>query len=190
MKWDEIAEQCGTTAGAASKRYSRMKQAFEAGGDAPRSNPGSPAPKTPSKATPRKKKSEDGGAATPTPKRKRASPKKKEVAVKPEPEEDAAEASEDEEEQKQTPKKAKATPKPKAAAVKKEDIRVLTMQGTPVIKNEEVEDDVMDSVEDKHISAEHGVNDLAEADGDEDQDNRKCTHSYSPKHASSPAYVL
>eukprot|EP00914_Ancora_sagittata_P015425 GHVO01030476.1.p2 GENE.GHVO01030476.1~~GHVO01030476.1.p2 ORF type:complete len:151 (+),score=21.38 GHVO01030476.1:579-1031(+) len=80
MNWAEIAEQCGPTAGAASKRYSMMKQPFDAGTDAPTSNAGSPAPKTLSKATPRKKAAVAGGEGTPIPKRKRASPKKKAVS--------------------------------------------------------------------------------------------------------------
>jgi len=76
MDWKDIAEKCGTTSGAASKRYSRMKQAFENGDAAPGgSNPGSPVKNTPAKgkATPRKK-----GTAAPIPKRKRAAPKKAE----------------------------------------------------------------------------------------------------------------
>lgn len=35
MDWAEIAKKCNTTPGAASKRYSRMKQAFENGTSAP-----------------------------------------------------------------------------------------------------------------------------------------------------------
>lgn len=131
MNWAEIAEQCGTTAGAASKRYSRMKQAFEAGDAAPDSGNCSPAPKTPSKTTPRKKTAAANGEGTPTPNRKRASPKKKavneaageedddeDIKVKPEPDGDAAEESE--EETKKTPKKARVT-KAKAAPKTKAD---------------------------------------------------------------------
>ncbi|KAH7394935.1 hypothetical protein DE146DRAFT_615947 [Phaeosphaeria sp. MPI-PUGE-AT-0046c] len=81
--WNEIAEKCGTTSGAASKRYSRMKQAFEAGGDPAASGSASSGAKTPAKATPKRLK---GAAAdsegTPTPKRKRANAKKKEEEVK------------------------------------------------------------------------------------------------------------
>lgn len=37
--WNDIAAKCNTTAGAASKRYSRMKQAFESGAAAPTPTP-------------------------------------------------------------------------------------------------------------------------------------------------------
>jgi hypothetical protein len=52
MNWDDIAKKCNTTPGAASKRYSRMKQAFDSGAAAP---------------TPAKKEVAEGGR-----KRKRA----------------------------------------------------------------------------------------------------------------------
>ncbi|KAH9874616.1 hypothetical protein IAQ61_003806 [Plenodomus lingam] len=88
--WPDIAHKCGTTPGAASKRYSRMKQAFE-------HNPPTPANDSPgkststvnktSRATPKNNKrnlspdsgndDEDQVPATPTPKRKRASSSKK-----------------------------------------------------------------------------------------------------------------
>ncbi|KAF2248662.1 hypothetical protein BU26DRAFT_377441, partial [Trematosphaeria pertusa] len=65
--WHSIAKACGTTPGAASKRYSRMKQAFEKG-DA-----------TPSSTTPTKSKATTNGDTTPTTttKRKRVSATKK-----------------------------------------------------------------------------------------------------------------
>lgn len=160
-----------------------MKQAFEAGSAAPGSYSGSPAPKTPSKATPRKKKaaaSADDCEGTPTPKRKRASPKKKDVAVKSEPEEDGEEADatseESEEDNKITPKKARVM-KPKVASksktpvkssVKKEDsINVLSMQPkpAPAIKNEEVED--------TFVTAEEYIDEEGHVYKEEAQDARK-----------------
>jgi hypothetical protein len=64
MDWAGIAEKCGTTPGAASKRYSRMKQAFDRG-DA--------APTTPSKAKNASNATPSSpSGTTPTPKRKRA----------------------------------------------------------------------------------------------------------------------
>jgi len=156
--WAEIAAKCGTTPGAASKRYSRMKQAFDAGTDVmPGSKSASPAPKTPSKSTPRKKAGATDGEATPTPKRKRASPKKKAVAeeeaaedddeemyVKPEQEEEAAEGSDNDIERIPS-KKAKVT-KPKAATKPKANGKAAASK-MEVVKNEEVEDDIMDTVE-------------------------------------------
>ncbi|KAI8942676.1 hypothetical protein NX059_000726 [Plenodomus lindquistii] len=90
--WNEIAAKCNTTSGAASKRYSRMKQAFEQ--DVPPAT-SSPVKNTPSKlkipSTPKYKKTSAGTGEngdddrmltpTPTPKRKRASPTKKKIAV-------------------------------------------------------------------------------------------------------------
>ncbi|KAL5115659.1 hypothetical protein ACEQ8H_006458 [Pleosporales sp. CAS-2024a] len=125
LNWNEIAAHCNTTAGAAAKRYSRMKQAFE-NGDAP---PGldtsggagagdgaSPrdVPKTPRKNN---KALTPAGDTTPTPtpasKRKRASAAKK-AEHDGNDDVDAAPA--------QTPsKKAKATPK-KKTAVKNEEV--------------------------------------------------------------------
>ncbi|KAF1955725.1 hypothetical protein CC80DRAFT_78135 [Byssothecium circinans] len=54
--WKDIAEQCNTTSGAASKRYSRMKQAFEKG-----------TPATPT-STPKRKRGETSSAKKKTPK--------------------------------------------------------------------------------------------------------------------------
>jgi hypothetical protein len=141
MDWKDIAEKCGTTSGAASKRYSRMKQAFENGDAAPGggSNPGSPVKNTPAKgkATPRKKKgaaaSDDDttSAATAIAKRKRAAPKKAEseeveddleedtkIKVDSEAEDVDVEAAPTKKAKVAKPKaaaKPKATPKPKAA---------------------------------------------------------------------------
>ncbi|KAJ4368326.1 hypothetical protein N0V83_006682 [Neocucurbitaria cava] len=99
LNWPDIAAKCNTTAGAASKRYSRMKQAFDQGVAAPGSSPTKNTPTKP-KATPRStpKKTptkaftasgyddgedddDDDVEATPAPKRKRASPKKKTPAL-------------------------------------------------------------------------------------------------------------
>lgn len=194
MNWADIAEKCGTTAGAASKRYSRMKQAFDAGGDAPASNSGSPAPKTPSKATPRKKNAAaadaEGADATPT-KRKRATPKKvisedsimdddEDVGIKPEPEvEDDSET-----EQMITPKKVKATkpkvtpkpratPKPKATSVENDlPIKVYSMKPTTEVKAE-VDDDVMDTIEAQPFKTEAYVKNLVDEDNGNDESTRK-----------------
>jgi hypothetical protein len=160
MDWKVIADQCGTTAGAASKRYSRMKQAFESGADAPSSNAGSPAPTTPSKATPGKKTAAADGQATPTPKRKRGSPKEKAVGeeepqdddeeIKIKPEHDDTEQSEDEDVKKTPKKKAKATPKPKANGKAAAPMTQFIMLPPPdVDRDGDEEDDVMDSVEDE-----------------------------------------
>jgi hypothetical protein len=190
MDWQEIAEKCGTTAGAASKRYSRMKQAFEAGDAAPENNPASPTPKTTSKATPRKSKaSTTDGEATPTPKRKRATPKKKAVdeddaQVKPDPE------IEDEDEDMESPtKKAKvakpkATPKSKAKgkmnAKVDDDADMMTPEPireptTPVKKEDG------DGEFDNFIDAQEWVNELVggeDGDVEEEQAGRKCFFSY------------
>lgn len=72
MDWADIANKCGTTPGAASKRYSRMKQAFDKGDTAPTT------PSKPKNASNAAFGSASGSATTP--KRKRAaasSPKKK-----------------------------------------------------------------------------------------------------------------
>ncbi|KAL1798694.1 hypothetical protein ACET3X_002731 [Alternaria dauci] len=135
--WNKIAAKANTTAGAASKRYSRMKKAFEENETAP--FPSSPAQDTPKSTVKKSRKAAtssgddiDDNQATPTPKRKRAPPKKKvaaaeeEINVKPDPE------NEDEQEEllESKSKRAKVgknnisiTPKPKAKGiVKKEDM--------------------------------------------------------------------
>jgi hypothetical protein len=166
MNWNEIAEQCNTTAGAASKRYSRMKQAFEAGGGPPGSNPASPAPKTLSKTTRRKAKATTtDGEATPIPKRKRATLKKK--AVGEEEMEAKSDVEYDEEDMGGTKKakvvRPKATPKPKADSnvlVKKEAILPEPTNG---IENEieaEVEDFVDAQEWANSVDARKWVHDL------------------------------
>ncbi|KAJ4352441.1 uncharacterized protein N0V89_007789 [Didymosphaeria variabile] len=58
LDWKTIAAQCGTTSGAASKRYSRMKQAWEKEGssDSPPATPKKAATKTDKAATPKRKR--------------------------------------------------------------------------------------------------------------------------------------
>lgn len=103
--WDAIAKSSGSTKGACSKRWSRLKLAFERG-DAPPSTPsksksGPATPrKTPAKVTP---KTNADGTPIATPKRKRTPAKK------------TADEGEDEEEDEadEKPKRAKGTPKTK-----------------------------------------------------------------------------
>ncbi|OSS45164.1 hypothetical protein B5807_09143 [Epicoccum nigrum] len=79
--WGRIAEACGSTPGAVSKRYSRLKLSIERGDGPPSaaqatssSPPATPAAsKKPSTKGKAKGKAEDGDSPTPTPKRKRAS---------------------------------------------------------------------------------------------------------------------
>lgn len=108
MDWASIAKTCSTTKGAASKRYSRLKLAFERG-DGPPGSPakdGTPKPKATPKSTPKstpKKATPKSTGWTPinaspehaeddappgSSKRKRTAPKKKggEQAIKTEPE--------------------------------------------------------------------------------------------------------
>lgn len=172
MNWNEIAEQCNTSAGAASKRYSRMKQAFEAGGGSPGSDPNSPTPKTPSKATPKKAKATPiDGEATPTLKRKRAAPNKEAIC---EEEMDVKSGLEhDEDEDMVSPKKAKvATPKatPKSKATSKTQV-----------KKEEVVQELMNEmkneIEDGNVDAKEWVNDLVGGETETDEEGqpvRKC----------------
>jgi hypothetical protein len=162
--WKDIAEKCGTTSGAASKRYSRMKQAFEAGDAPPGSPGGSPVKKTPNKATPKKKSTttaaDDEAQGTPTPKRKRASPKKKVPVEEDDNEEIKVEADTENIEESPTKKpkvtKPKATPKPKAKA-EKATLPSATVEDKIVIKEE-------DKIEDDYVSAQEDVKDLVEAD--------------------------
>lgn len=68
LDWKSIASACGTTPGAASKRYSRMKTAWEDDSPCPSAaGGGATAP-----ATPNKTPAATSAANTPTPKRKRA----------------------------------------------------------------------------------------------------------------------
>ncbi|KAF3052540.1 hypothetical protein E8E11_002742 [Didymella keratinophila] len=109
--WMAIAEKCGSTKGTVSKRYSRMKLAFERGDARPPSTPtksskaAATRKKTPSKV---KVKTEEDGEATPTttPKRKHT-PSKKKVGYT------EADEDEDEDEEDEKPKRAKSTPKTK-----------------------------------------------------------------------------
>lgn len=171
MNWDEIATKCNTTSGAASKRYSRMKQAFEEGvappGVSPKVTPSKTKP-TP-KSTPKKiaatspddangdgEEEYAGATSTPTSKRKRASSKKKPQATaeeqkfKPNPEDDEDGLSDEEMERKRVKAiKCKATPKPKPkpeaivnpSAVKTQGARTPTTEATTLVKSENDDDD-------------------------------------------------
>ena len=144
--WQAIADQCNSTKGACSKRYSRLKIAFDKG-DAPPSTPSKATPATPKK-TPRtsKTKTEDGGEGTPTatPKRKRTLPKKK--AVDDDEQKFKAETDDDQEGEVAKPKRAKTTPNAKAKPKPKNgfrasDNRKEAEEAQTVIKSEPVEDD-------------------------------------------------
>ncbi|KAF1937721.1 hypothetical protein EJ02DRAFT_48130 [Clathrospora elynae] len=124
--WAEIAAKSNTTTGAASKRYSRIKQAIDAGADAPAASTTSPVKP---KAMPKKKKattsSGDDVPATLNPKRKRASPRKKPVVASDEVEMEGRskpETENDEEMPDVKSKRVKATSRceTKAAVIKKE----------------------------------------------------------------------
>ncbi|KAF2032613.1 hypothetical protein EK21DRAFT_109685 [Setomelanomma holmii] len=185
VDWQEIADACGTTSRAASKRYSRMKQAFETGEAAPGSNSASPAPKTPG-STSRKKKSpaaDDDGEVTPTPtptptpKRKRATPKKKTVEenkinIKQDPEvEDEDEAMENHSPKRGKVTKPKVNPKPKVngkAMAKKEASAATTDTEATTIVKEEVQDE-----ESQHfVDAKEWLNDLV---GDQESPDGPCS---------------
>ncbi|KAF1838103.1 hypothetical protein BDW02DRAFT_594976 [Decorospora gaudefroyi] len=148
LNWAEIATQANTTTGAASKRYSRMKKAFEDHETAPTT--ASPASnkknKTPTK--PRAKKNiptaTPSSSADDTPKRKRAAAPKKTVAD--------ADADEDE----VKPKRVKPIPKPKRSVVKKEEV------------------DGGGEEEDAFFDAEENVGGEAGGDGEEELDTQDC----------------
>ncbi|KAH7398462.1 hypothetical protein BKA66DRAFT_546026 [Pyrenochaeta sp. MPI-SDFR-AT-0127] len=135
LDWDVIAKKCNTTPGAASKRYSRMKQAFEQDIAIQSTSPGSTTkivttkPKSNSKKARATTSSDDEVEPKRTPKRKRVSPKKKVVTneeqkIKPEAESDDTNASEDETNPKRVKvTKTEVTPKPNTNSEN-------TMQGT------------------------------------------------------------
>jgi hypothetical protein len=163
MDWNDIASKCGTTSGAASKRYSRMKQAFEAGGAPPAGNPASPASKA----------AAVDGEATPTPKRKRAI--KKKVASEDEVEaEIKSERDAEEDEDMHTPKKAritepKATPTLKSKAKGKTNVKIddadvpmMTTETATVVK-----DEVEDEAGDTFIDAKEWIKDLVPGQDDD-----------------------
>ncbi|KAF1846578.1 uncharacterized protein K460DRAFT_126464 [Cucurbitaria berberidis CBS 394.84] len=133
--WSDIAAKCNTTSGAASKRYSRMKQAFDQGVAPPGASPRPPIKNTPTKpkSTPKKRNAtipgDDDDVDTPTPKRKRAPPKKKAPATDEQKfqadSDDEINASEEDVKPKRAkPAKAKVTPKPKgnAKGIKEEEL--------------------------------------------------------------------
>ncbi|KAJ4379869.1 hypothetical protein N0V86_005053 [Didymella sp. IMI 355093] len=136
--WDAIAKACNSTKGACSKRYSRLKLAFERG-DAVPSTPGKAnksATVTPKK-TPLKAKvnTEDGeSTATSTPKRKRTAAKKV----------DYAESEDDEEDQDEQPKRAKSNPRPKPRpknGFRASDEKMPSAESQSVVKGEPNESD-------------------------------------------------
>ncbi|KAL1652822.1 hypothetical protein SLS61_004442 [Didymella pomorum] len=161
--WVAIAEKCGSTKGAVSKRYSRMKLAFERGDEPPPSTPtkGNKAAatpkKTPSKAQFKTQDDEDGTPTT-TSKRKRTPAKKKACS---------AEAADDEDEQDDKPKRVKSTPKARPRpknAFRASDENRASEEPRTVVKGEPVESDgdvFMDAPE--QTSAE------ADAKGDIDE---------------------
>ncbi|EAT78698.1 hypothetical protein HBI56_170940 [Parastagonospora nodorum] len=181
LNWSEIAQQCGTTVGAASKRYSRMKQAFDAGDAPPGSAQGTPAPKTSARATPKKCKVPNTTSdLTPTPKRKRATPKKKAVEEDDEEHTDIeSQLEHDEDEEMQTPKRAKVTSKMRTK--KEASMSVSNSEAKTFIKGD-VEDAFKDDVEDESkdaesfVDAQEWVNDLVAGStigDDEDHDSRE-----------------
>ncbi|CAO2654916.1 Nn.00g116490.m01.CDS01 [Neocucurbitaria sp. VM-36] len=181
MNWTDIAAKCNTTAGAASKRYSRMKQAFEQDATLPGSSPAKP--KTTPTPTPKKPKATasagDDVNATPTPKRKRASPKKKTLATdeqkfKLEPEDGNDFSEEDKKPKRTKATKAKATPKPKqnakaeaaaAAMLRDYDPPTPTTEATTFIKGEyDAEAEV--EADDTFFDAPEHINDLLDPEGE------------------------
>ncbi|KAF2787601.1 hypothetical protein K505DRAFT_124034 [Melanomma pulvis-pyrius CBS 109.77] len=137
--WSFIASKCNTTAGAASKRYSRMKQAFEKGDAVPSSKP-----------------TADNGASPAKRKRGPATPKKPKANFQSGENVEDAEDAEDDEDLKPTPKKvrtpakprAKVTPKPKGKAKLAKEMgmkegektaSVPPTEATTLIKTEAVE---------------------------------------------------
>ncbi|KAJ4346076.1 hypothetical protein N0V95_005751 [Ascochyta clinopodiicola] len=174
--WAGIAEQCNSTKGACSKRYSRLKLCFDKGDALPPtpSKASTLAPTTPQQ-TPRKSKLKtgDGGEdmpTTPASKRKRTPAKKftADLADK-----FKAEMTEDEEEEHTKPKRAKSTPKtkpkPRNAFRASDNKGVGDLQ--PGIKNEPVEDnggeDDGDVFLDAHEQASAHIDPNADSDVDE-----------------------
>lgn len=190
MDWADIASKCNTTTGAASKRFSRMKQAFEADAAPPgASSPSSPVKNTPNKAkaTPKRMKAttdnDNDISTTPVPRlRKRASPTKK-TPTAVEEQKFKADPDDDGSDEEQAPKRAKTakvkvTPKPKPKANgaanknKEADLLTPTTEATTFIKGED------DSEGDEHehgtsYDAQEPVEDLGEADGKLGADARK-----------------
>jgi hypothetical protein len=139
--WIDIAAKCNTTHGAASKRYSRMKKAFEEGVATPTSSP--------VKTTPSEKKNNILAATSDTPTKRKRRPAKKASSdavdeAKFEPEVDA-EDGEVLDEVHVKPKRARlAKPKPKTKAKGKATIP------EPMSESEiEDEDTFFDAVEEK-----------------------------------------
>lgn len=145
MDWEAIAKLCNSTKGACSKRYSRLKTAFENGDAAPKmpTKGSNSAPTTPSKITQKstataESDDDDTGIPTPTPKRKRAlAQENPECEVK-------ATSETDEEEAFIKPKRVKSTPRSKAKpknGFRASDQNVEAEEAKVVIKGEPVDED-------------------------------------------------
>ena len=169
--WESIAEQCGSTKGAVSKRFSRMKLAFERGDAPPPSTPtnGSKAAANPKKTSSKAKvktEEDDEGTPTTTPKRKRTPSKKKM---------DYTEAEDDDEELDEKPKRAKSTPKAKPRpknGVRASDEKNASEEPQTVVKGEPTESDG-----DVFTDAREQVSAAIDAEGDIDE-VCKCIFSF------------
>lgn len=135
--WNDIAAKCNTTAGAASKRYSRMKLAFENGAAAP---PATPTKKGADKGTdgasPTKRKRGAGATAA----KKSGDDGEGDAGAKVKEEGDAGEDEGEQEEEKPKAKRVRTPAKKKATVPKK------TASTKAVKAEEEIQDE---------LSAEH-----------------------------------
>lgn len=140
IDWEAIAQICGSTKGAVSKRYSRLKLAFERGDAPPLSTPtmSNKAIATPKK-TPEKAKVRNGvveqGTPTTTPKRRRA-PAKKKVG--------SAGVTDDDKDEAEKPKRAKSNPEAKPRpknGFRASDEEKTPEEPQPVVKGGPIESD-------------------------------------------------
>ncbi|KZM25880.1 hypothetical protein ST47_g2942 [Ascochyta rabiei] len=173
--WDGIADKCNSTKAACSKRYSRLKIAFDKG-DAPPPTPtkaSKSAPTTP-KQTPRKSKlkTEDDSEDTPTTpvsKRKRTPAKKPTASLA---DKFKPETDEDEEEERAKPKRAKSTPevkrKPKNAFRASDNKGIEETQ--PVVKGEPVDDSNNDDDDHVFFDAREQASAFTDTDAEVDRD--------------------
>ncbi|KAF3044025.1 hypothetical protein E8E12_006916 [Didymella heteroderae] len=178
--WQAIAEKCGSTKGAVSKRYSRMKLAFERGDAPPPSTPSkgknaaaSTPKKTPAKGKVKSDDDDDEATPTTTPKRKRTPAKKKL---------DYAEID-DEDEQDEKPKRAKSTPKAKRRPTNA--FRASDEKPQTVVKGEPVDSD-------GDVFTDAPEQALADVDAEDEIDEVLLTSLFSDKftHAREMADVL
>ncbi|KAF2273584.1 uncharacterized protein EI97DRAFT_480598 [Westerdykella ornata] len=175
LDWNLIAEKCNTTPGAASKRYSRMKQAFESGTAVP-----------PASASATNGKSSGAAARS---KRKRADAKGKATgkgkdmgSADEETDNDGGNKSLDVKKQDDKPKPKRARTTKKAAAVKKENLIESTQHEINGDGNGNGEDDVLPSeqliseleaaVQDAQAKY-HGGGVSDEGEGDEELDDEE-----------------